>query len=245
MPHQDEPVALGVRKAVEHPDLKGVPLLLSRNVRRATMLKRVHHWLVVFTGISSGMNISTIQKNLFSSVKVREGLALTTNFVKRKKGLGKSIRRNSDIARPSVKISPDGHHYTFIQRFPGGLKSWKKKLLGFGIEGRGLPAGKSCLIAFTRFIKTGSKGPGFWQSLNIVSLAPFKKEDRRAGRTDCLIPRDGMERSYRTPSNRTKTAGNATGWMSTGKNSLGLEIFTTGDQELARLDGEHEKEGAV
>ncbi|KAL9277552.1 hypothetical protein AtNW77_MTg0323171 (mitochondrion) [Arabidopsis thaliana] len=210
------------------------------------------------------MNISTIQKNLFSSVKVREGLALTTNFVKRKKGLGKSIRRNSDIARPSVKISPDGHHYTFIQRFPGGdfsvslrkqkffhssftsrTWSWKKKLLGFGIEGRGLPAGKSCLIAFTRFIKTGSKGPGFWQSLNIVSLAPFKKEDRRAGRTDCLIPRDGMERSYRTPSNRTKTAGNATGWMSTGKNSLGLEIFTTGDQELARLDGEHEKEGAV
>lgn len=60
-----------------------------------------------------------------------------------------------------------------------------------------------------------------------------------------LIPRDGMERSYRTPSNRTQTAGNATGWMSTGKSSLGLEIFTTGDQELARLDGEHEKEGAV
>lgn len=53
-----------------------------------------------------------------------------------------------------------------------------------------------------------------------------------------------MERSYRTPSNRTQTAGNATGWMSTGKNSLGLEIFTTGDQELARLDGEHEKENA-
>lgn len=54
-----------------------------------------------------------------------------------------------------------------------------------------------------------------------------------------------MERSYRTPSNITQTAGNGTGWMATGKSSLGPEIFKKGDRELARLEGEHEKSGAV
>ncbi|CAH2070516.1 unnamed protein product, partial [Thlaspi arvense] len=80
--------------------------------------------------------------------------------------------------------------------------------------------------ALRRLVRKDQVGIG-WESISPSC------EDRRAGRTDCLIPGDGMECSYRTLSNRTQTAGNATGWMS------------TGDQELARLDGEHEKEGAV